>query len=56
MPDPYFAKIGLTIMQILAAVNEELQRLQYAGIIKPVRNSNWAALFPVVKRNGKIRL
>ena len=38
-------------------VNEELQRLEQAGIIEPVEFSEWAALIvPVLKRDGTIRI
>ena len=38
-------------------VEDELKRLQDAGIISPVRSSPWAApVVPVLKKDGKIRL
>ena len=38
-------------------VNEELDRLEREGVIKPVESSEWAApLVPVLKSNGEIRL
>ena len=38
-------------------MEEELERLEAAGIIEPVTHSDWAApVVPVVKGDGSIRL
>ena len=41
----------------LATVENELNRLQHAGVIQPINYSSWAAPIVMVKKaNGKIRL
>lgn len=53
----YFVKLGLVTCALPESVNEELQRLQEAGIINPVTNSKWTTpVVPLVKPNGKIYL
>jgi hypothetical protein len=54
---PKFYKPRPVPIMLKPKVEDELKRLQDAGIISPVRSSPWAApVVPVLKKDGKIRL
>ena len=54
---PQFYKARPIPYALRDKVNEELQRLEQAGIIEPVEFSEWAApIVPVLKRDGTIRI
>lgn len=54
---PKFCKVRLVPYSLKPKVEEELQRLEKEGIIKPVTHSKWASpVVPVVKKNGQVRL
>ena len=54
---PKFYKPRPVPIMLKPKVEDELKRLQDAGIISPVRSSSWAApVVPVLKKDGKIRL
>ena len=54
---PKFCKARSLPYALRAKVDEELERLQRAGIIEPIQFSEWAApVVPVVKKDGSIRL
>lgn len=54
---PKFCKARLVPYSLKPKVEEELQRLEKEGIIKPVTHSKWASsVVPVVKKNGQVRL
>lgn len=52
-----FCKARLVPYSLKPKVEEELQRLEKEGIIKPVTHSKWASpVVAVVKKNGQVRL
>nr|XP_034311360.1 uncharacterized protein K02A2.6-like [Crassostrea gigas] len=54
---PKLCKARLVPYSLKPKVEEELQRLEKEGIIKPVTHSKWASpVVPVVKKNGQVRL
>lgn len=54
---PRFYKPRPVAYALKSKVEKELDRLQEAGIIKPVQFSDWAApIVPVVKQDGTIRI
>nr|XP_034319447.1 uncharacterized protein K02A2.6-like [Crassostrea gigas] len=54
---PKFCKARLVPYSLKPKVEEELQRLEKEGIIKPVTHSKWASqVVPVVKKNRQVRL
>ena len=55
--NPKFYKARPVPLALREKVEEELGRLQSAGIISPVQFSTWAApIVPVMKRNGSVRI
>ena len=55
--EPKFHKARTVPMALRQKVEEELDRLERAKIIEPVRYSKWAApVVPVIKNDGSIRL
>lgn len=55
--NPKFYKACSVPLALKEKVEEELERLQSAGIISPVQVSKWAApIVPVMKRNGSVRI
>ena len=55
--NPKFYKARSVPLALKGKVEEELERLQSAGIISPVQFSKWAApIVPVMKRNGSVRI
>ena len=54
---PRFEKSRLVPFAIREKVEEELDRLQSLGVIKPVKFSDWAApIVPVLKSDGRVRI
>ena len=54
---PYFYKPQLVPYALRQKVEEELDRLEEAGVIVPTQHSDWAApIVPVVKTNGSVRI
>ena len=54
---PRFFKARPVPLALKRKVEDELQRLEGAGIISPVQFSKWAApVVPVMKKNGTVRL
>lgn len=55
--NPRFCKSHQLPSAMKSRVDAELDRLEKAGIITPVKHSEWAApVVPVVKRDNTIRL
>ena len=54
---PRFCKPRTVPYALRAKVNQELERLETAGVIEPVQFSDWAApIVPVLKRDGSVRV
>lgn len=54
---PKFFKARPVPFALRDRVEEELQRMQREGILRPVRTSQWAApVVPVVKQDGRVRI
>ena len=54
---PVFVKARTVPLALRAKVEEELDRLQQAGVIRPVEFSEWAApIVPVLKSTGEVRI
>ena len=51
------ANKGKTKLSLRARVDQELERLEGAGVLKPVQIANWAApIVPVLKQDGSVRV
>ena len=54
---PQFYKARSVPFALRAKVNQELERLQTAGVIEPIQFADWAApIVPVMKRDGSVRV
>ena len=54
---PKFCKARPILFALKKKVESELQRLEAAGIISPIRFSDWATpIVPVAKRDGSLRI
>ena len=54
---PRFEKARPVPFAIRKKVEQELDRLQALGVIRPVQFSDWAApIVPVMKPDGKVRI
>ena len=54
---PTFCKARTVPYALRPKVEQELERLQQAGVIEPVQFSEWAApIVPVMKKDGSVRI
>lgn len=54
---PVFVRARPVPFKLLPLVEQELDRLEYAGVIEKVSTSNWATpIVPILKKNGRIRI
>jgi len=54
---PWFCKARTVPYALRAKVDQELERLEKAGVIEPVQFAEWAApIVPVLKRDGSVRV
>ena len=57
MPNHVSANHGLFHTHSEQKVNQELDRLEKAGVIEPIQFTDWAApIVPVLKRDGSLRI
>lgn len=55
--EPVFVRARLVPFKLMSLVDQELDKLEKAGIIEKVTTSKWAtSIVPILKKNGKIRI